>query len=105
MGQTRSMATVAQSFPVFTFQIPDHWTMEEAATVPCVYLTVLYSLFEKGNLKRGESILIHSGSGGVGQAAIYIAQYYGCKIFTTVGTAEKREFLKKKFPGLTGTYP
>lgn len=51
-----------------------------------------------GNLKKGESILIHSGAGGVGQAAINIATHYGCTIFTTVGSLEKREFIKNTFP-------
>lgn len=49
-------------------------------------------------MKRGESILIHSGTGGVGLAAIHIALYYGCEVFTTVGTPEKREYIKQLFP-------
>lgn len=51
-----------------------------------------------GRIKRGESILIHSGTGGVGLAAIHISLYYGCEIFVTVGTPEKREYLKQLFP-------
>lgn len=49
-------------------------------------------------MRKGESILIHAGSGGVGQAAINICLYYECEIFTTVGTPEKREFIRKTFP-------
>lgn len=49
-------------------------------------------------MKRGQSVLIHSGAGGVGQAAINIATYYDCEIFTTVGTTDKREFIKNTFP-------
>lgn len=55
-----------------------------------------------GQIQRGESILIHAGSGGVGQAAINVALHYGCEVFTTVGTAEKRSFIKKLFPQLKG---
>lgn len=55
-----------------------------------------------GQVQRGESILIHAGSGGVGQAAINVALHYGCEVFTTVGTAEKRAFIKKLFPQLKG---
>lgn len=55
-----------------------------------------------GQMQRGESILIHAGSGGVGQAAINVALHYGCEVFTTVGTAEKRAFIKKLFPQLKG---
>lgn len=49
-------------------------------------------------MKKGESILIHAGTGGVGQAAIYLALFYGLEVFTTVGTPEKREFIIKTFP-------
>lgn len=87
--------------PDFLWPIPDHWTMEEASTVPCVYSTAYYSLVIRGNLKRGEKVLIHSGSGGVGQAAINICLDLECQVFVTVGAPEKREFLKKLFPSLT----
>lgn len=50
-----------------------------------VYATAYYALVVRGGMKKGESILIHSGSGGVGQAAIAIALSMGCRVFTTVG--------------------
>lgn len=53
-------------------------------------------------MKKGESILIHSGTGGIGQAAINLCLNMGCTIFTTVGTEEKREFMKKNFPQVNG---
>lgn len=49
-------------------------------------------------MRRGESVLIHAGTGGVGQAAIAIALHMGCEVFTTVGSAEKRRFLLQRFP-------
>lgn len=57
-----------------------------------------------GKMQKGEKILIHAGSGGVGQAAINVALHYGCEVFTTVGTPEKRAFIKKLFPQLEGSY-
>lgn len=60
-------------------------TLEQAASVPVVYATAYYSLVVRGRLRDGESVLIHSGSGGVGQAAIAIALSKKCKVFTTVG--------------------
>lgn len=60
-------------------------TLEEAASVPVVYATAYYALVVRGGMKKGESVLIHSGSGGVGQAAIAIALSMGCRVFTTVG--------------------
>ena len=91
------IATQAKTHEPYLFKIPDHWSMEEAATVCSVYMTCWYGLIERGKLEEGESILIHSGTGGIGQAAINICQYYKCKIFTTVSTQEKRDFLKKNF--------
>lgn len=67
----------------------------------CV-VTIIY--LKRGNIKRGQSILIHAGSGGVGLAAIYIALYYRCNIFTTVGTQEKRTFIKKLFPSIKDSH-
>ncbi|CAG9857586.1 unnamed protein product [Phyllotreta striolata] len=84
----------------FTFPVPDDWTLKEAASVPSVYSTVVFAVFMSGRMQKGDSILIHSGSGGVGQAAIHLCLRYGCEVFTTCGTAEKKEFLLKKFPGL-----
>jgi len=49
-------------------------------------------------MQPGETVLIHAGTGGVGQAAISIALSMGCKVFTTVGSPEKRQFLLKRFP-------
>jgi len=92
--------TVVVSDPEFMWPIPDNWTMEDASTVPVVYSTAYYALVVRGGLQPGESVLIHSGSGGVGQAAISICLSMGCQVFTTVGTKDKREFLKKEFPQL-----
>ena len=85
----------------FLWPVPESWSLEQAATVPVVYTTAYYALVVRGNLRQGNKVLIHSGSGGVGQAAISIALHYGCQVFTTVGSAQKREYLKERFPELT----
>ncbi|XP_037013862.2 fatty acid synthase [Artibeus jamaicensis] len=84
----------------FMWDVPSSWTLEEAASVPVVYATAYYSLVVRGRIQRGETVLIHSGSGGVGQAAIAIALSLGCRVFTTVGSAEKRAYLQARFPQL-----
>jgi len=84
----------------FCWKVPDSWTLEEAATVPCVYSTVYLALYIYGKMKKGDKILIHSGTGGIGQAAIHLALTEGCEVFTTVGTNEKRNFIKKVFPAI-----
>ncbi|XP_045466442.1 fatty acid synthase-like [Harmonia axyridis] len=96
-----AMSTLIAADNYLLWNIPESWSMEQAATVPVVYGTVIYALVLRGKIKRGDSILIHSGTGGVGQAAIRIALSYDCKVYTTVGTQEKRDFLKKLFPQLT----
>lgn len=51
-------------------------------------------------MKKNHTILIHSGAGAVGQAAIHLASYAGCEIFTTVGTPDKRKFIRDTFPSI-----
>lgn len=87
-----------------TWEVPTHWSLEEAATVPVTYGTAYYALYLRGNMKKGDKVLIHSGSGGVGLAAINVALSEGCEVFTTVGTQEKREFIRKHFPRIPETH-
>lgn len=74
---------------------PAHLTMEEAATMMVTYLTASYALMHQGRMTKGERVLIHAATGGVGQAAVRIAKATGAEIFATAGSAEKRAFLKK----------
>ncbi|XP_077520061.1 fatty acid synthase-like [Amblyomma americanum] len=96
----QGMATVVAADPDFLWEVPDAWSLEEASTVPAAYSTAYYALLVRGDMRPGESLLVHSGSGGVGQAAITVALSMGCIVFTTVGSKEKREFLKRRFPQL-----
>ncbi|KAJ8125493.1 hypothetical protein O1611_g8146 [Lasiodiplodia mahajangana] len=66
------------------------------ATLPVAYSTALYALCDRANLRAGESVLIHSGAGGLGIAAIRVAQRIGAVVFTTVSTASKRAFLERE---------
>lgn len=102
MGQiaAKGLATTVVVDPGFMWEVPESWSLEAASTVPVAYSTAYYALVVRGDLRPGESVLIHSGSGGVGQAAISIALSMGCTVFTTVGSQEKRVFLKKRFPQL-----
>ena len=93
----KGIATTLLTHEKFVWPIPDHWSLMEAATIPVVYITAFYALIIRGQLKRGESVLIHSGAGGVGQAAINICQSYQCTIYVTVGTDSKRKFIIDRF--------
>ena len=76
--------------------IPDSLSYDEAASIPIVWATVYYSLIDIGRFSKGDSVLIHSAAGGVGQAAIMLAQHIGAEVFATVGT-DKGQFLIEKY--------
>lgn len=63
---------------------PANISYAQAATVPLAGLTAWQALFTKGNLKKGDKVLIHAGSGGVGTLAIQIAKHFGAYVATTV---------------------
>jgi NADPH:quinone reductase-like Zn-dependent oxidoreductase len=78
-------------------KIPATVSFESAASLPIVYITAYYSLCHLANIQKGETILIHSAAGGVGQAAIQFAQLAGAKIFATVGSPEKEDLIVKQY--------
>ncbi|CAG7829658.1 unnamed protein product, partial [Allacma fusca] len=55
-------------FAGFLWEVPEKWSLAEAATVPVAYGTAYYALLVRGRMRKGETVLIHAGSGGVGQA-------------------------------------
>jgi acyl transferase domain-containing protein/acyl-CoA synthetase (AMP-forming)/AMP-acid ligase II/acyl carrier protein len=73
---------------------PAALTFGQAATIPIAFLTAYYSLHQLANLRRGERVLIHAAAGGVGLAAVQLAQQAGAEIFATAGSLEKRAYLK-----------
>lgn len=84
------------------WEVPPHWSMKEAATVPVVYITVYYAFFMSTDIRKGKSILIHAGTGGIGIAAIRTALAYNLEVFTTCSTPQKKKFLLDTFPQLQG---
>jgi len=73
---------------------PEHMTFEEAVTMPTVFLTASYALHHLARIQAGERVLIHSAAGGVGLAAVQIAQHVGAEVFATAGNQEKRDLLR-----------
>lgn len=78
------------------FPVPEGLSHAEAATLPTVFLTAHYALRHLARMRPGEKLLIHGGTGGVGQAAIQIAQQLGLEIFATAGSEEKRQLLREQ---------
>jgi NADPH:quinone reductase-like Zn-dependent oxidoreductase len=66
---------------------PKNLSTKEAASIPLVSLTAWQVLVEKANLRKGQKILIHAGSGGVGTFAIQLAKHLGATVATTTSTA------------------
>lgn len=68
---------------------PKGFDLLHAAALPENYFTVWHNLFERGQLKAGETVLIHGGASGIGTTAIQLAKSFGATVLTTVRTAEK----------------
>lgn len=71
----------------------DHEELTVMSTLVTVYGTALYAFNQLAHLRAGESVLIHAGSGGLGFAAITLAQKRGAVVYTTAGSKKKREYL------------
>ncbi|MFE0422631.1 SDR family NAD(P)-dependent oxidoreductase, partial [Streptomyces sp. NPDC058953] len=63
--------------------MPEGWSFTDAAAVPVVYLTAYYGLVHLAGLRAGERVLIHAAAGGVGMAAVQVAQHLGAEVFAT----------------------
>jgi len=73
---------------------PANCSFIEAAAMPLVLITAWGALFNRGGLKRGETVLIHAGAGGVGHIAIQLAKLAGANVMTTVSSEEKAQFVR-----------
>jgi len=78
----------------FAARMPRGLSFAEGATIPIVFLTAHFALHHLGRIKAGDKVLIHSATGGVGLAAIQIAERAGAEIFATAGSPEKRDLLR-----------
>lgn len=69
--------------------VPADFSMIEAAALPETNFTVWSNVFDRAQLKQGESFLVHGGSSGIGTTAIQLAKVMGAQVFTTAGSDEK----------------
>jgi putative PIG3 family NAD(P)H quinone oxidoreductase len=74
--------------------IPDGLDMAQAAALPETWFTVWANLVDLGRLKKGERLLAHGGSSGIGLTAIQLARHLGAECFVTVGSEEKARFCR-----------
>lgn len=97
----RVLAFAASSFSSYVtvqssqvMKLPKGISCEAAATIPVAFLTAYYSLVTLAKLRKREWVLIHGGAGGVGMAAIQIAQLRGARVIATAGSPSKRAMLR-----------
>ena len=81
---------------------PAAMSFAEVAGIPVAFLTAHYAFTRLTRLQQGQTVLIHSAAGGLGQAAIQIARWHGATVIATAGTPEKRAFLKAQ--GITHVF-
>ncbi|OBH83895.1 sulfolipid-1 biosynthesis phthioceranic/hydroxyphthioceranic acid synthase [Mycobacterium scrofulaceum] len=74
--------------------LPPDLPLGDAAAVPTAAATAWYALHDLARIAPADKVLIHSGTGGVGQAAIAIARAAGCEIFATAGSPQRRQLLR-----------
>ncbi len=84
-----AVSPAAQCLP-----IPDGFSFTQAAALPETFFTVWHNLFQRAQLKPGETLLIHGGTSGIGTTAIQLAIAFGIKVFATAGSAEKCQAIK-----------
>jgi len=83
-------APAAQCLP-----IPRGLGAVEASAIPETYFTVWTNLFQRGRLQRGESVLVHGGTSGIGSTAIQLARAFGATPYATAGSDEKCEACRR----------
>ena len=84
--------------------LPKGMDFVTAAGIPETYFTVWTNLFDRGQLKKGETVLVHGGASGIGTTAIQIAKAFGAKVFVTAGSDEKCKACKKLGASLAINY-
>lgn len=75
--------------------LPSGYGYREAAAIPETFFTVWHNVFERGGLKKGETLLIHGGSSGIGTTAIQLAKAFGAQVIVTAGSKDKCEACTK----------
>lgn len=79
------------------WKVPTDMSFVEAAGIPAQFGTAWQAIQNIARIKEGESILIHAGAGGTGQAAIQVSQFLGAEVFATVGSEAKKKILMHEY--------
>jgi NADPH2:quinone reductase len=77
------------------FALPEGTSYDEGAALPMNYLTALFALQERGQVRAGETVLVHGAAGGVGTATLQVARGLGARTIAVVSTEEKAAFARE----------
>jgi NADPH:quinone reductase len=77
------------------FHLPESLSFEQGAAIPMNYLTAQFALEERGQVRDGETVLVHGAAGGVGTATLQVAKGYGARTIAVVSSAEKEEVARR----------
>jgi NADPH:quinone reductase len=81
--------------PDSVFRLPDKLSFEQGAAIPMNYLTAQFALKERGQVREGETVLVHGAAGGVGTATLQVAKGYGARTVAVVSTEQKGEVARR----------
>jgi len=91
LGALRTHHCVAAEFVA---PMPSWMSFPHASALPVAYLTAYYALAHVARVQPGERVLVHAAAGGVGLAAVHVAQWLGATVIGTAGSPEKRAYLE-----------
>ena len=91
-GLLQALASTVFADEHYLWDVPDNWSLKQAATVPWCYSIAVYSLVVRGEIRRGTSVLIHGGASSVGLAAIQVSikACYSIAVYSLVVRGEIR---------------
>ncbi|NKQ53190.1 NADPH:quinone oxidoreductase family protein [Amycolatopsis sp. K13G38] len=75
------------------FPLPERVSFAAGACLPMNYLTMTFALLTRGQLQKGETVLVHGAAGGIGTATVQLALAMGARVISVVSTPEKAEFV------------
>ena len=87
-----------------TFKIPENMSYDDACALLCAYGTSHYALKQRGNLKKGETLVVLGASGSTGIAAIQIGKIMGAKVIAVASNSEKQKIAEENGADLSIGY-
>ena len=95
LGRQGTFAQFAAVEEQWLYPIPEEVSFEDAAAIALVGITAHLGLFRDAQLKMGEKVFVHGGSGGVGSCVVQMARAIGARVMTTAGNDDKVQICRK----------